>query len=72
MAILSLQFRTPARGRQIAETLIIGLTSVKCLAVKGFGCLVKDGFGGVNWLMYPLWRLLYLGLALDKASGRGC
>ncbi len=72
MAILSLQFRVTARGRQIAQTLIIVLTSVKCLAVKGFREVGKGGFGGVNWLMYPLWRFLCLELALGEVSGRGC
>jgi hypothetical protein len=71
MAVLSLQFMATARGRQIAQTLIIVLTSVKCLTGKSFGCLGKGGLGGVNWLLYPLWRFMYLGLALGMASGRG-
>lgn len=72
MAILSLQFRATARGRQIAQTLIIVLTSVKGLADKGFRGLGKSDFVRVNWGMYPLWRFLYLGLALGQASGRVC
>jgi hypothetical protein len=72
MAVLCLEFRATATGGQIAETLVLSLTSVKSLWGKGLQWLYMSGLEGIHWVSTPLWRFWYLKLALGIASGEGC